>query len=433
LRLIPRISSTRRLILPGAAVIMMVVLTGCPGPVRQDVAMSTPGPTPTPAPTPPPPPYVPSRKTETGKIFNGMQYRVTLETEFGTTATAERNNPESYLAELVMKVKVPKPHQNLEEISRLNAQLPELLPGLKTMIETATVSPRFDDLYRLKVASLRASLNRLDGLLSRHNFYDCETLLELQHPETKRRALFIQSDMDVDTDGSDTDRVPEILGASSTFQPFTSYRWPKKTENPSSFIPGREAKMKQNEQELAGNPTAARREQLKTAQNELKEEIADLKRFSFLVGQADPFIVLPGSMFGRSKAGPFAPAVGDYSVVIHGGVLYPAIVGDVGPSAKMGEASLRICKQISPIANSAYRAVSDLKVTYVVFPGTVERPFAVPDLAKWQANCAKLLAEIGGHRGELFVWEDLTKPKPAPAPPAETPPPPAAPPTPAAP
>ncbi len=408
---------TRRLAVLGFS---LLALTGCPRPPEPP-----PQPTPTPLPTPPtptPPPYVPNKRLEVGKIFNGMKYSVTLETEHGTTATRERNEPGSYAAELTVKVKVPKPHHDLDAIKLLNGALPELLPALPALLETAKVSPSFDNLYRLKCASLQASLMRLDNLLSRHNFYDCETILELQHPQTKRRAIFIQADMDVDTDGSDPDRIPEVEGASSTFQPFTSYRWARKTENPSSFIPPREAKLKQYETELAGgNATAARRDDVQQAQARNRTEIADLKKYSFLVAAADPFIVLPGSMFGKNK-GPFAPSVGDYCVVIFQKTLYPAIVGDVGPVQAIGEASLRLCKEINPRANGENRPTSDLKVTYLVFPGTAEK-YDAPDLVKWRTRCQKLLDEIGGHQGELFAWEDLTKPKtsPVPATPASAP------------
>lgn len=388
-----------------------LALAGCPRPVV--VERPTPPPAPTPAPTPTPPPYVPNKRLETGKIFNGMQYRVTLETELGTTATAERNDPASYRAELVVKVKVPKPHRSLDEISKLNAELPKVLPDLPALLETAKISPSFDDLYRLKCSALQANLNRLDNLLTRHNFYDCETLLELQHPKSKRRALLIFADMDVDTDGSDIERVPIIEGASSTYQASTSYRWPRKTDAVSPLVPLRETRLQQVEQELAAGPSQARKEQLKSAQTELKNEISDLKKYSFLVAQTDPFIVLPGSMFGK-KAGAFAPTVGDYCVVIHGRTLLPAIVGDVGPANLMGEASLRICKQILANANAAFRPVNDLKAAYLVFPGSADRPFAAPDLVKWRARCAALLDELGGQNGELFTWEDLTKPPPPP-------------------
>ncbi len=407
------------------ALFALFALAGCPRPpvpvptptpVPVTPVPVTPFPTPVPV-TPPPTPYVPNKRLEVGKIFNGMQYRVKLETDFGTTATHDRGEPDSYTAELTVKVKVPKPNRTLDELKRINDALPEVLPGLPALLENAKVSPVFDDLYRLKVAALQASLMRLDNLLSRHNFYDCETLLELQDPKTKRRALFIQSDMDSDTDGSDSDRVPEVDGASSTFQPSTSYRWAKKTAVQNSLIPPREARIKLMEQELAANGLgAARKEELREAIGRAQREIADMKTFSFLVANADPYIVLPGALF-KSRAGAFKPMVGDYCVVIFGKTLYPAIVGDVGPANLMGEASLRLGKQINPRTSGEQRATNDLKVTYLVFPGTAEKPDA-PDLAKWRVKCEKYLGEIGGYGGELFVWEDLTKPKTPPATPA---------------
>jgi hypothetical protein len=358
---------------------------------------------------------VPNRKTDLGKVFNGMQFKVTLETEYGTTATRDRNEPSSYAAEVTVKVKVPKPHHDLEEIKQLNASLPEVLPGLPDLLESAKVSPGFDNLYRLKVTALQKNLSRLDNLLTRHNFYDCETILELQHAQTKRRALFVQADMDVDTDGSDPDRVPEVDGASPTFQPFTSYRWGRKTTNPSSFVGPREAKIKNYEAELAsGSAGVQRREDLRQAIGELRTEVSDLKKYSFLIGAEDPFIVLPGSLFSKNK-GPFAPSVGDYCVVAYQKNLYPAIVGDVGPSNLIGEASLRICKEISKKSNSENRPISDLKVTYIVFPGTAEK-FDTPDLAHWRERCDKFLGELGGYSGNLFTWEDRTKPKATPVP-----------------
>jgi hypothetical protein len=223
--------------------------------------------------------------------------------------------------------------------------------------------------------------------------------------------------MDVDTDGSDPDRVPEVDGASPTFQPFTSYRWARKTVNPSSFVAPREAKIKTYEAELAnGAPSATRRENLRQAISELRTEISDLKKYSFLIGADDPFIVLPESLFGKTK-GAFAPSVGDYCVVAYQKTLYPAIVGDVGPRNLIGEASLRICKEVNAKSNSENRPISDLKVTYIVFPGTAEK-FDTPNLDHWRERCEKLLGEIGGYSGTLFTWEDLTKPKPPPSTPA---------------
>ena len=401
-------------------------LGGCPRPSVEPRATPTPAPTPTPVPTPTPPPYVPAKRVDFGKVFNGMQYKVTLETERGTTATKDRNDPASYTAEVTVKVKVPKPHRDLAEIAGLNAKLPSLLPLLPQLLERANVSPFFDDIYRLKVADTQTKLNRLDALLSRANFYDTETILELQHPETKRRALFVQADMDVDEDGSDPERVPVVDGSSLTFQPFTSYKWARTTDAANAFLAGREQALEKVKRDLAvAGLTAEKSKVLKAQMEELKAEIHSLKTYSFLVGAADPFIVLPFCVVGKKS--PFSPSVGDYCVVASGNTLYPAVVGDVGPTYKMGEASLRLCKEINPRANSINSATSELKITYLVFPGTADRPFKAPNLEKWRERCAKFVEELGGRSGELFAWKDITTPPPPPAVPSPTAPAPASP------
>ena len=390
-----------------------LAFTGCPrrpapAPPATPVPAPTPAPTPVPAPTPPPPPYVPNKRIEVGKMFSGAQVRTSLETDFGGSATEVRSDAASYEVEVKVRVKIPKPHKSIEELSKLNDRLPALIPGLPALLDGAKISPLWDNLYKLKTDQLKKSLNRFDTMLSRHDLYDCETVLELQHPDTKRRALLIQADMDTDDDGSDSDRVPEIDGSSATFQPFTSYRWAKKTETPNSFIVPRETKLRQYETELATpNLSASRVNEIKEVVARLKSEISDLKKYSFLVAATDPFIVLPLSMVGKKS--PFAVGIGDYCVVAHGNALYPAIVGDAGPAFKVGEGSLRLCQQLNSRANSNNRPESELKVTYLVFPGTAE-PAEVPDLAKWRTRCEKLLGEIGGFGGELFAWPDLVKP-----------------------
>ncbi len=387
-------------------------LSACP---RQPAPAPPATATPSPAPTPPPPPYVPNKRVEVGKMFSGAQVRTSLETEPGGSATAVRNEPASYEVEVKVRVKIPTPHKRLEELAKLNDRLPALLPGLPALLENAKISPLWDDFYRLKTVQLQKSLNRFDTLLARHDLYDCETILELQQPGTQRRVLLIQADMDTDDDGSDSDRVPEIDGSSATFQPFTSYRWTKKTDKPNSFITPREIKQRQLEAELATpNLNPARAKELKAQIARLKSDISDLKQYSFLVASTDPYVVLPLSMMGKKP--PFSVAVGDYCVVAHGNALYPAIVGDAGPAFKVGEGSLRLCRQLNPLADANNRPENDLKVTYLVFPGTAD-PADAPDLAKWRTRCEKLLGEIGGFTGELFSWPDLVKP-PAPPPPA---------------
>lgn len=405
------------------------LLTGCnrnanqPGtPTPPPTPTVTPTPTPVPTPKPPTPeptPYVPNKELKVGTMFNGITYKVNLETIVGTTATAERSKQDSYTVEVSVKVDVPKPHTSLEELRKLNDKLDKALPGLAGLLVTARVSPDFDDLYRTKVNSLKASLNRLDSLLTRHNFYDCETILELRDPTTKRRALLIQADMDVDTDGTDGDRLYAVSDNNSrTFQPFTSYRWDKKSPNPNPCVAVWEKRVTDLEAKL--KEKGADTSRLKADLSRLRVELRDLGKYSYLIGVADPFVVLPTSMFGSLKEG---PSIGDYCVVIVGDTLYPAIVGDAGPIMKIGEASLRICKQVSPQSNGNYRPVSELKATYLVFPGTAERPMVSPDYTAWRNRCQALLNEIGGWQGELYDWPDITKPAvppPPPPPPPET-------------
>ena len=376
---------------------------------------ATPAPAPTPVPTPPPV-YIPSKRIETSKIFNGIELKSGVETEVGAGATAERTDPASYTLNLELKVRVPTTGTALERLDALNPQLSAALPGLAAMMSGAKVSHFYDDFYRTKVANLQTNLARLDLLLSRHNFYDCETILELQHPDTKRRALLIQADMDIDMDGSDSDRVPLVDGTITNYQPMTSYKWPKKTATPNQFLPSREVRLKQLETELAAKGVSAERSQeLRTLIPQVRYELNQLKTHSFLVATTDPYVVLP-SFFLSQDGQPFAPRIGDYCVVIYKNVLYPAIIGDGGPRDKIGEASYRIGREINPRSTPYNRPVSDLKITYLVFPDSADKPSDAPDLTKWRARCEQLLNEIGGYQGDLHVWENLIKPPPAPTP-----------------
>ena len=370
---------------------------------------------------PAPPPQapvlnIPYKKLDVARLFNGIQVKTSLNVEFGGTATAERQDPSSYELELQMRVKVPKPHQSLGELQKLNPDLGWVLPDLGSLLQNAKVSPLYEELYERKVASLQNNLSHLETLLSRHNFFDIETILELESPLTHRKALLLQSDMDVDTDGSDGDRVSTMDVSSSTFQPFTSYRWQKRTQKPNPFLAVWEKKLKDTDKDLGSpNLNAARQKELLDLKASLKQQIIDLKKQSFLVGQVDPYVVLPLPLVARKEGQP-AARIGDYCVLIRGNQLWPAIVGDAGPSYKMGEASLRLCREMNARSASNWRAESDLKVTYLVFPGTAESPRSVPALEKWWMRCDALLGELGGYRGELAFLEDVTKAKPAPPP-----------------
>jgi len=388
-----------------------------PSPTPIPTAAPTPAPTPTPTPTPLPETFVPYSRMETAKLFNGLEIHSKVTTVQGAQADIERKAPDAYTLDLDVQIRIPEAAQTLEQLSVADPSIGSLLPGLKDELPASKVSNFYHGLYQLKVDAVNRTLARLDQIVSRHNFFDCNTILELEDQKTNRKALLIQSDMDVNADGSDADRTSDVEGASANFQPFTSYRWPKKTNKVSQFIPEREDKLKQLQSEFDAKTTSAERKKiLKEQLEQIQKEVNDLKKFSFLIARADPYVVLPGFMF-RQPSHPFQPRLGDFVVVIYQGKLYPALLGDVGPSYKIGEASLRLCSQLDPRSNAYNRPASDLNITYVVFPGSAEEPPGPPDLQKLHDRCSTLLNEIGGYSGELWTWEDnLAKRSPSPSP-----------------
>ena len=365
-----------------------------------------------PGPTPTRPPVI-SGRLDTAKLFNGITLHATVETPPGADATTERVDPQSYVVDLKLQARLPSPNKTIEDLAKISPQLPTLLPGLSAMLSPDPVSPLYAQLYQTKVKMLQENLARLDLLLSRHNFYDCQTVLQLQHPQSHRKALLLQADMDVDADGSDADRIPIGNGATANFKPFTSYRWPKKTPAPNPYLTAVEDRLKRAEAEYAlKTTTPERKRELRTGLTQLRDQMTALTKFSFLIGATDPYIVVPGA-FARGRDG---AKVGDYAVVVFATVVYPAIVGDIGPNDKVGEASLRIAKEINPLATPNNRPVSDLKVTYLIFPGTADAPFGPPDLDKIQARCQKFVDEIGGATVPLHHWANIIPPPPTPTP-----------------
>ena len=356
---------------------------GCPGPKTSNLETPSPSPpTATPTPTPLPEAFIPSSRMETARLFNGMEIHSRVTTGEGAPAVIERKTPDAYLLDLEVKVQVPKPAQTLEELAGADPLIDSVLPGLKDELPAATVSSFYHGLYQLKVDAVNRTLARLDQIVSRHNFFDCNTILELKDPKTNRKALLIQSDMDVNADGSDADRVSDVDGSTANFQPFTSYRWQKKTNKPNQFIPEREEKLKQLQSEYDAKTTPARTQKApqRTTGTDPKGS-GRSEKIQFLIAKADPYVVLPGFMF-RQPNHPFEPKLGDYVVVIYQGKLYPALLGDVGPSYKIGEASLRICTELDPRSNPYNRPASDLNITYLVFPGSAEETPGPPDLQK---------------------------------------------------
>ena len=367
-------------------------------------------PTPTPAPTRPP---VITGRLETAKLFNGVTLHSTVNTPPGADAATERSDPQSYMLELTLQARLPSPNKTIEELAKVTPQLPSLLPGLAAMLSPDSVSPFFSDLYATKVKVLRENLGRLDLLLSRHNFYDCQTVLQLRHPQSHRKAILLQADMDVDADGSDSDRMPAGPAVTTNFKPFTSYKWFKRTATENPYLPAIEERLKRVEEEYALKTTPAeRKKELRATLTQLRDQVTTLKKFSFLIGATDPYIVVPSAL-AKTRDG---PRVGDYALVIFADHIYAALLGDIGPNDKVGEASLRIAKEINSVATPYNRPVSELKVTYLIFPGTAETPFGPPDLDKIQARCQALVDEIGGATAPLHHWENVIPPPPTPTP-----------------
>ena len=404
-----------------AALVALSGFPGCPGP---PIPTPTPTPTPSPSPTPLPETFIPSSRMETARLFNGVQVHSKVTAVEGASALAGRKTPDAYQLDLDVKIEVPKAAQTLEELSAADPDIGSILPGLKDQLTTAKISNFYHGLYQLKVDSVNRTLARLDQIVSRHNFFDCNTILEIQDPKSFRKALLIQSDMDVNADGSDADRQYDVDGSSMNFQPYTSYRWQKRTDKPSQFLPEREAKLKQLQTDFDSKITPAdKKKSIKDQIDQLQHEIADLKKYSYLISKYDPYVVLPGFML-RQTTQPYAPKLGDYAIVIYKGKLYPALLGDVGPSYKIGEASIRLCTQLDPHSTPYIRPASNLDITYVVFPGSADDPAGPPDLKKIHTRCAALLADFGGYKGELWEWPDLLaqgSPSPSPSEPLSPP------------
>ena len=396
--------------------------TATPSPTPAPTATPTPTatplltPTPIPTPTPLPETYIPYSHKDTAKLFNGIQLHSEVKSRPGEPAWQERKDENSYTLNIELDVRIPRAAESLADLVQADSSLGTVLPQLATLLGSNRVSPYYHALYQNKLTALSGHLNHLEQLLSRHNFFDCNTILELTNPTTKTRALLIQSDMDVNADGSDADRTLEVDGSSTNFQPYTSYRWSKRTDTPSQFVAERAAKIRQTQAELTQKITSERKRFLQDEIARLSHEIEDLEHYSFLVAKEDPYVVLPGFMCRQGAHGLF-PRLGDLVVVIYGGKLYPAILGDVGPSDKIGEASLRLATQIDPRANPYNRPETDLNVTYLVFPDTADKDPAPPDLQNLHDRCDELLKSLGGYSGELFAWTNLlATPTPSPTP-----------------
>jgi len=378
---------------------------------------SRPLPTPPPSPTPAPVQLLPRKDYNTARLFNGIWVKSLLKsTPTNATALHLEGEPDSYQLQLELHLRIPKPAITQADLLDASPELDTLIPHLDQILQQASASPDFETLFEHKEKNLRSNLTILQRLLPRDTIYDCQTILDLEHPETKRHALLIQALMDVNADGSDGDRNLPVGKLSAFFQPQTNYRWPKvDPSHPNPWLHETQKQLASLKSQLKEkNLGPEEKIRLENAESETQATIDELKRWSFLVGTADPFIVLPSFMF--KNAGDHLE-IGDYAIVISHGVLYPAIVGDKGPNFKIGEASLRICKEIDGRSTPDSRPVDHPTVVYLVFPGTAEKPFSSPDYARWSDRCHALWKEFGGSDSAPWKeWDSLEKPWPTPTP-----------------
>lgn len=415
-----RFLKIRPRVVSGIVLAGLLLLGGChkPRPVKPAPTPSpSPSPTPVAQPTPTPIPVIPRKPLATAKLFNGLALQAKTLAEEGTElASQDRRDLVSYQVEVTVRARLPRPATTAADFLKNDPLLPGTFNDFDALLAGAKVSPFFEKLYALKVADIERNLGRLDALLSRYNFYDCETILDLQNPATGRRALLAVGDMDVNVDGSDGDRNVTVDGSSQFFLPQTSYRWPKLTDRENPFLSVEEKRLVALKAELeSGGVSSSRKKEIEEGIDLAKRRIYDLKKWSFLISETDPFIVLPGFMM-REKGGPFAPAIGDLALVLYGGKAYPAVVGDAGPSLKLGEASLLICKELNARSSALSGSVSELKVVYLVFPGTAGDKDTPPDLEAWRNKCEQFAGELGGLKVPVHSWPDLVKPWPTPTP-----------------
>jgi len=359
----------------------------------------------------PPPPLPLGKVTDVRNLRSGIPFKTEISFEKGGIASSERIDEDSYVASYELKLKLPVAATTISELQRSNPKLSEILPALPELLEKGKISKWYDALYVNKSERVRRNANSLNELLTKHNIYDCETIMNLQ-AENGRKVFLMQAEMDVVSDGSDGDRLPEMPDSivnSTYYQPFTSYGWTKRGKTPNPMIAGFERRIANANKEIAESGTTTERKKwLKDRIGMLKRWISDLKARSYLIAEYDPFIVMPVNLI-TNRSDPYAPKVGDYAIVIYGEKVYPCIVGDGGPTFKVGEASLRMAKEINENSSPYSRPVSDLTVTYVVFPGSRESRNEPPDYEYWRQKCHELLQEIGGLGSgyQLHQWTDL--------------------------
>lgn len=364
---------------------------------------------------PPFPPALPER-VEPGKYDHiskmtpGLNVLSSVQFEEGSTASQDRKSLAAYQVRVALNLRLPKA-AGAEELKLANPKLPELFTHYAELMSSAKVSQWYQALYLHKQNRVRKEAATLARLLDRHNFYDTDTILEMADPGTGRKALWMQADMDVVSDGSDGDRLPDMpekVKNSDFYQPMTSYRWRKLGNTPNPLLPHWQERVEKLSKDKKANAA-----DLQHARN----VVHDLKKYSFLLAEYDSFIVVPLT-FKNGGNDAYRPQLGDYAAVVVEDRIFPAIVGDFGPRFKAGEASLRLARLINPKATPFARPVSDLGVSYIIFPGTREPENGPINYERLNSRVQELLNELGGlgPNARFQQIDDPLAPKPQPTP-----------------
>jgi hypothetical protein len=323
-----------------------------------------------------------------------------------------KSQPLDGLGTSVVKTPLPQAVSTAAGLESLNPGLGKLLPKLPAVIGSSQVSPKFKSLYQHEANWIARGIN-----LNRENYFDCASILNLTAPNGQKIVL-LQTDMDADTDGSDPVRKAAVADyeaalTSTTFQPGLSYQWDNTTDAVNPFIQ-HYASMKsgiQKSQEemlkaLGNTQGVAWKTELSRAVKTLCDKkvaevdklVADnnvaMKKKRSLISSEDPFIVIPQD-WPKDKSDTHACQLGDYAAVVYKGKIYPAIVADLGPVAKTGEASLRLNRVITPTASGRAGAISGPKATYLIFPGTANTTRGELKLKEMRDKVLGLLKEVG--------------------------------------
>ena len=342
---------------------------------------------------PPFPPALPEQAMDGSfshftKLQSGFNMRSMVDFRPGSTASHDRKLKDAYMVHLSMSLYLPHA-ASPAELAAANPDLKKVFADYDTLMSAAKTSHWWAPLMLHKQNQIRKNAATLSKLLDRHNFYDTDTLLEITAPTTNRKVLWMQADMDVVSDGSDGDRLPTMPDSvlkSDHYQPTTSYRWKKVGTTPNPLLKPWQDRLAKLQKDKKASAAAVKH---------ARAVVNDITTYSYLLAEYDPFVVIPLT-FQEGRDAAFRPKPGDYAVVVVGKRVFPAIVGDFGPNYKCGEASLRLAKEVNPKATSYARPVSDLSVSYLVFPGSAEPQPGPIDYARLNTRCQELLQELGG-------------------------------------